>query len=61
MRPQIPVEHNIHYAKCYIGRLRPSLHPHGSGWASGSALACRIVPPTRTNWQRDGIRSVQPH
>lgn len=31
----------------------PSLAPLGNGWGSGSALACLLVPPTRTNSQHD--------
>lgn len=46
-------EHNIHYAKYCIGVSPRSCPPHGNGWASGSALACLLAPPTRMSLQHD--------
>lgn len=53
--------HDIHYAQCCAG-LRPRSCPRrGNGWASGSALACLFVPPTRTSSQHDQDGSPQPY
>ncbi|HEF1860087.1 TPA: DUF3693 domain-containing protein [Stenotrophomonas maltophilia] len=45
--------HDIHYAKWCIGLLRRSYPPHGSGWASGSALACVLSPRPRMRSRHD--------
>ncbi|HDS1630820.1 TPA: helix-turn-helix domain-containing protein [Stenotrophomonas maltophilia] len=50
--------HDIHYAKCCIGRRSALSAPHGNGCGSGLALASLQAPPTRKSLQHDRNRSA---